>query len=43
MAQIESAIGWKGKWVEAKLFFITTVGDGVHGAVSLQLKLKVFD
>jgi len=33
----------EGKWLGANLFFIPTVGDKVHGAVSLQLKLKVFD
>ena len=33
----------EGKWVGANLFFIPTVGDRIHGAVSLQLKFKVFD
>jgi hypothetical protein len=33
----------EGKWVGANLFFIPTVGDRVHGAISLQLKLKIID
>ena len=33
----------EGKWVGANMFFIPTVGDRVHGAISLQLKLKVLD
>jgi hypothetical protein len=33
----------EGKWVGANIFFIPTVGDRVHGAISLQLKLKVLD
>jgi len=33
----------EGKWIGANLFFIPTVGDRVHGAISLQLKLKVLD
>lgn len=33
----------EGEWIGANLFFIPTVGGRVHGAVSLQLKLKVFD
>jgi len=33
----------EGDWLGANLFFIPTVGDRVHGAVSLQIKLKVLD
>ena len=33
----------EGKWVGAHIFFIPTIGDRIHGAVSLQLKLKVID
>ena len=33
----------EGKWVGANVFFIPTVGDRVHGAISLQLKFKVYD
>lgn len=33
----------EGKWVGANIFFIPTVGDRVHGAISLQLKVKVLD
>jgi hypothetical protein len=33
----------EGKWVGANVFFIPTVGDKVHGAISLQLKFKVYD
>jgi len=33
----------EGKWLGANLFFIPTVGDRVHGAISLQLKLKILD
>ena len=37
------AITIEGKWVGANMFLIPTVGDRVHGAVSLQLKFKVMD
>ena len=37
------ALTVEGKWVGANVFFIPTVGDRVHGAISLQLKLKVID
>lgn len=37
------AITYEGKWVGGNLFVIPTMGDRVHGALSLQLKLKVFD
>ena len=37
------AITYEGKWVGGNLFIIPTIGDRVHGALSLQLKLKVFD
>lgn len=33
----------EGKWLGANVFFIPTVGDEVHGAISLQLKLKIYD
>lgn len=33
----------EGDWLGANLFFIPTVGDRVHGAISLQIKLKVFE
>lgn len=33
----------EGKWLGANIFFIPTVGDRVHGALSLQLKLKVIE
>jgi hypothetical protein len=36
------ALTWEGQWVGANVFIIPTVGDRVHGAISLQLKLKVF-
>lgn len=37
------ALTWEGDWVGANVFLIPTIGDRVHGAISLQLKLKVFD
>ena len=37
------AITYEGKWIGGNLFVIPTMGDRVHGALSLQLKLKVFD
>lgn len=37
------AISWEGDWVGANVFIIPTVGDRVHGAISLQLKLKVWE
>jgi hypothetical protein len=37
------AVTIEGKWLGANLFFIPTVGDKVHGALSLQLKVKVMD
>lgn len=37
------AITIEGKWVGANMFLIPTVGDRVHGAISLQLKFKVMD
>ena len=37
------ALTWEGDWVGANVFVIPTVGDRVHGAISLQLKLKVFE
>lgn len=37
------ALTVEGRWVGANIFFIPTVGDRVHGAISLQLKLKALD
>lgn len=37
------AITWEGDLVGANVFVIPTIGDRVHGAISLQLKLKVFE
>ena len=37
------ALTWEGDWVGANVFVIPTVGDRVHGAISLQLKLKVWE
>jgi hypothetical protein len=37
------ALTWEGEWVGANVFLIPTVGDRVHGAISLQLKLKIFE
>lgn len=37
------AITYEGKWVGGNLFVIPTMGDRVHGALSLQLKLKVWE
>lgn len=37
------AITYEGKWVGGNLFIIPTIGDRVHGALSLQLKLKIWD
>lgn len=37
------ALTWEGDRVGANVFVIPTMGDRVHGAISLQLKFKVFD
>jgi hypothetical protein len=37
------ALTWEGDWVGANLFIIPTVGDRVHGAISLQVKLKIWE
>jgi hypothetical protein len=37
------ALTWEGDLVGANVFIIPTVGDRVHGAISLQLKLKIFE
>ena len=37
------ALTWEGDWVGANIFVIPTISDRVHGAISLQLKLKIFD
>ncbi|WP_255537799.1 hypothetical protein [Polynucleobacter sp. AM-25C3] len=37
------ALTWEGDWVGANVFLIPTIGDRVHGAISLQVKLKVFE
>ena len=36
------ALTWEGDWVGANVFIIPTIGDRVHGGISLQLKFKVF-
>jgi hypothetical protein len=37
------ALTWEGNRVGANVFIIPTIADKVNGAISLQLKLKVFD
>lgn len=37
------ALTWEGDLIGANLFVIPTVGDRVHGAISLQVKLKVWE
>lgn len=37
------ALTWEGNWVGANVFVIPTIGDRVHGAISLQLKFKFFE
>lgn len=37
------ALTWEGDWVGANVFVIPTIGDQVHGALSLQLKFKIFE
>lgn len=37
------ALTIEGKWLGANMFFIPTIGDRVHGAISFQLKLKVIN
>jgi hypothetical protein len=37
------ALTWEGDTVGANVFVIPTIVDRVHGAISLQLKLKVFE
>ena len=37
------ALTWEGEWVGANVFVIPSIGDRVHGAISLQLKIKAFD
>jgi hypothetical protein len=37
------ALTWEGDWVGANVFLIPTVGERVHGAISLQLMLKVWE
>jgi hypothetical protein len=36
------AFTWEGDWIGATLFTIPTIGDRVHGALSLQIKFKIF-
>jgi hypothetical protein len=36
-------ISAESEWIGANLFLIPSVGDKVHSAISLQLKLKIFD
>lgn len=42
-AAILPALTVEGKRFGANVFLIPTIGDRVHGAISLQLKLKIFD
>ena len=37
------ALTWEGDWVGANVFVIPTIGDRVHGAISLQVKLKILE
>lgn len=37
------ALTWEGDWVGANVFVIPTTGDRVHGAISLQVKLKILE
>ena len=37
------ALTWEGDWAGANVFVIPTIDNRVHGAISLQLKFKVFD
>ena len=37
------ALTWEGDWVGANIFAIPTIDNRVHGAISLQLKFKVFE
>jgi hypothetical protein len=37
------ALTWEGERIGANVFVIPTVGDRVHGAISLQLKFKVWE
>ena len=37
------ALTWEGDWVGANVFLIPTIGDRVHGAISLQVKLKIWE
>lgn len=32
---------WEGDWDDANVFVIPTIGDRVHRAISLQVKLKI--
>ena len=42
-AAVLPALTWEGNRVGANVFLIPTMGDRVNGAISVQLKLKVFD
>jgi hypothetical protein len=42
-AAVVPALTWEGDRVGANVFLIPTRGDRVKGAISVQLKLKVFD
>jgi hypothetical protein len=42
-AAVLPALTWEGDRVGANVFLIPTMGDRVNGAISVQLKLKVFD
>ena len=38
-----TALTWEGEWVGANIFVIPAIGDRMHAAISLQLKLKIFE
>jgi hypothetical protein len=37
------ALTWEGDLIGANVFVIPTIGDRVHGAISLQVKLKIWE
>ena len=37
------ALTWEGDLIGANVFVIPTTGDQVHGAISLQVKLKIWE
>ena len=42
-AAVLPAITWEGDLLGANIFLIPTISDRVHGAISAQLKIKVFE